>query len=128
MFEERAVILGKLGKHEQVLSIYVNILGDVDRAVEYCNKVYKRGDVVGGEVYVMLIKMLLTPTTDNLKDSGIDMTTVKQSPKTAQPDLETALSLLEKYADKIESIKVILVFLILYADWCRQRGTSLIFY
>lgn len=109
MFEERAVILGKLEKHEQVLSIYVNILGDVDRAVEYCNKVYKRGDVVGGEVYVMLIKMLLTPTTDNLKDSGIDMTTVKQSPKTAQPDLETALSLLEKYADKIESIKALSV-------------------
>lgn len=111
MFEERAVILGKLGKHEQVLSIYVNILGDVDRAVGYCNKVYSRGDVVGGEVYVMLITMLLAPTTDNLQDSGIDMTTVKQSPKTAQPDLETALSLLEKYADKIESIKVIFAFL-----------------
>lgn len=40
MFEERAVILGKLGKHEQVLSIYVMILGDVDRAIQYCNQVY----------------------------------------------------------------------------------------
>lgn len=27
LFEERAVILGKLGKHEQVLGIYVQILG-----------------------------------------------------------------------------------------------------
>lgn len=106
LFEERAVILGKLGKHEQVLSIYVNILGDVDRAVEYCNKVYNKGDTIGGEVYVMLIKMLLTPSMDNLKDTGIDVTAVKPSPKTAQPDLETALALLEKYADKIESIKV----------------------
>ncbi|GLV35804.1 Vacuolar protein sorting 39 [Carabus blaptoides fortunei] len=107
LFEERAVILGKLGKHEQVLSIYVNILGDVDRAVAYCNKVFSRGDAIGGEVYVMLISMLLTPTLDNLKDTGIDVKLVKLSPKTAQPDLETALALLEKYADKIEPIKAL---------------------
>lgn len=40
-FEERAIVLGKLGRHEQVLSMYVTVLNDVDRATEYCDKVYK---------------------------------------------------------------------------------------
>lgn len=40
MFEERAVILGKLDKHEQVLSIYVMMLADVKRAIQYCQQVY----------------------------------------------------------------------------------------
>lgn len=34
-------MLGKLGRHEQVLSMYVTVLHDVDRAIEYCDKVNK---------------------------------------------------------------------------------------
>lgn len=33
--------MGKLGRHEQVLSMYVTVLDDVNRAIEYCDKVYK---------------------------------------------------------------------------------------
>lgn len=40
-FEERAIVLGKLGRHEQVLSMYVTVLHDINRAIEYCDKVYK---------------------------------------------------------------------------------------
>lgn len=40
-FEERAIVLGKLGRHEQVLSMYVTVLHNIDRAIEYCDKVYK---------------------------------------------------------------------------------------
>lgn len=40
-FEERAIVLGKLGRHEQVLSMYVTVLHDVDRAIEYCEKLYE---------------------------------------------------------------------------------------
>lgn len=39
LFEERAIVLGKLGRHEHALTIYMNILRDVPRAVEYCDKV-----------------------------------------------------------------------------------------
>lgn len=41
LFEERAVILGRLGNHEQALFIYVRVLGDIARAVLYCNSVYE---------------------------------------------------------------------------------------
>lgn len=42
LFEERAIILGRLGRHQQAISIYVNLLNDIPRAIEYCNNVYER--------------------------------------------------------------------------------------
>lgn len=39
LFEERAIVLGKLGRHEQALAIYLSTLGDVPRAIQYCDKV-----------------------------------------------------------------------------------------
>lgn len=42
LFEERAIILGRLGRHQQAISIYVNLLNDVPRAIQYCNNVYAK--------------------------------------------------------------------------------------
>ncbi len=38
--EERAIVLGKLGKHHEALSIYVKVLNDTDKAEAYCDSVY----------------------------------------------------------------------------------------
>lgn len=38
--EERAVILGRLGRHDESLAIYIRVLGDIDKALKYCEKVY----------------------------------------------------------------------------------------
>lgn len=70
LFEERAIILGRLGRHHQAISIYVNLLNDVPRAIQYCKNVYARfqknteaGPSQDGsdEVYVTLIQQLLKP-------------------------------------------------------------------
>nr|CAD7463732.1 unnamed protein product [Timema tahoe] len=71
MFEERAIILGKLGRHEQALSVYVSVLGDVPKAMEYCDKVSV------------------------------------PAPIKTEPDLETALALLEQHANKINPVKAL---------------------
>lgn len=42
LMEERAIILGRLGKHEQALAIYVRALGDVKKGAGYCQKVYEK--------------------------------------------------------------------------------------
>lgn len=42
LLEERAIILGRLGKHEQALTIYVRALGDIKKATDYCKKVYDK--------------------------------------------------------------------------------------
>lgn len=45
LLEERAIILGRLGKYEQSLAIYVRALGDIEKAVEYAQKVYESNSV-----------------------------------------------------------------------------------
>ncbi|KAJ1528436.1 hypothetical protein ONE63_006848 [Megalurothrips usitatus] len=100
MFEERAVILGKLGKHEQVLSIYVMMLGDVKHAIEYCDQVYSAQKEGADEVYVLLIKMLISPPDSWLRGVSV-------SPATSKPDLETALNLLEENAGKINAAQAL---------------------
>lgn len=42
LFEERAIILGRLGRHQQAISIYINLLNDIPRAIQYCQNVYTR--------------------------------------------------------------------------------------
>nr|CAD7419670.1 unnamed protein product [Timema poppensis] len=95
MFEERAIILGKLGRHEQALAVYVSVLGNVPKAMEYCDKVYQHG---AEEVYVILMKMLISPPDNGLL--GVP------APVKTEPDLETALALLEQHANEINPVKV----------------------
>lgn len=62
MYEERALIFKKLGRHEPVLSIYIGALGDVNKAIEYCQTVYDRNDPAKKDVFTILLKMLLNPS------------------------------------------------------------------
>lgn len=50
LLEERAIILGRLGKHEEAIAIHVRVLGDVNKAIIYCNKVYESNKEVAKEV------------------------------------------------------------------------------
>lgn len=43
LLEERALILGRLGKHEQAIALYVRALNDINKAKEYCSRVYEKG-------------------------------------------------------------------------------------
>lgn len=56
LLEERAIILGRLGRHEQALFIYVRVLGDIPRAVAYCSKVYESAsETIGEEVIILIV-------------------------------------------------------------------------
>ncbi|KAF5302308.1 hypothetical protein FQA39_LY10347 [Lamprigera yunnana] len=103
LLEERAVILGRLGKHEQALYIYVRVLGDIDQAVSYCGRIYETSNkLVGQEVYVSLIKLILDPNS-----STMSFPISCLSPITAQPDLETALKLLEQFPSRMNPLSVL---------------------
>ncbi|XP_044728700.1 vam6/Vps39-like protein [Chrysoperla carnea] len=108
LYEERAIILGKLGKHQEALSIYVQVLCDIPRAIEYCCNVSEQsGNMSTDEnIYVILIKMLLSPTTETLVNAGVGVSGVIPQ-KTHTPDIETALLLLDKYAHIIPPAKAL---------------------
>ncbi|XP_031786961.1 vam6/Vps39-like protein [Nasonia vitripennis] len=119
LYEERAIILGRLGRHQQAVSIYINLLNDVPKAIQYCNNVYARYQNQSQadknkqqdgneEVYVTLIRQLLRP--DDREGCASELMLMDPSSttqRTAQPDLETALELLEEHAAKIEPQKAL---------------------
>lgn len=116
LFEERAIILGRLGRHKQAISIYINLLNDVPKAIQYCNNVYGKFESQSGadvnkqdgsdEVHITLIQQLLKPDNDGVSDLMM-AGHVPEMQRTAQPDLETALELLEEHASKIKPLKVL---------------------
>lgn len=97
LFEERAIVLGKLGKHDKVLAIYIQIFGDVDRAIEYCHEVFSESGTNQHEAYIILIRLLLnSPTQPPYSE-------VKLHPKCLEPDVESVLDILDKFAMRIDS-------------------------
>ncbi|XP_071701680.1 vacuolar sorting protein 39-like [Rutidosis leptorrhynchoides] len=74
LFEERALLLGKMNQHELALSIYIHKLHVPDLALSYCDRVYDSGlhqqpAKVTGNIYLTLLQIYLNPqkTTKNIE-------------------------------------------------------------
>ncbi|XP_061706841.1 LOW QUALITY PROTEIN: vam6/Vps39-like protein, partial [Cydia pomonella] len=105
LFEERAAILERLERHEQALAIYIHILGDVSRAVQYCEKTHNSHDEDTRDIYILLLQFLMNPHQGPVGP----MAKIPRHARTSEPDLETVLRILEKHADKICPIKALSV-------------------
>ncbi|XP_039293207.1 vam6/Vps39-like protein [Nilaparvata lugens] len=100
MYEERAIILERLGKHEQALSIYVIIMNDIERAIAYCDRVHAKGST---DVFVPLIRLLVDPPTASGWLGGL----TTGPDKMGRPNVDKALEILERKADKIPPLAVL---------------------
>lgn len=103
LFEERAIVLGKLGKHEKVLAIYIQILGDVDKAISYCDNIYAISGSQYHEVYLILIRLLLNPPTVP------PYSDVKLHENCLHADVDSVLGILENYAKRINPHSALMV-------------------
>lgn len=56
LLEERAIIIGRLGRHDQALAIYVQALGDYEKATEYCKKVWESKSINSQDVSRFFLK------------------------------------------------------------------------
>lgn len=101
LFEERAIILGKLKRHEKVLAIHVQILGDISKAVAYCEEVYKNDSEASKTIFVQLIEILLKPPTTP-PYMGVEL-----HPRCLEPNIEVVLDLLEQHATKLDPCTVL---------------------
>nr|XP_043618228.1 vacuolar sorting protein 39-like [Erigeron canadensis] len=66
MYEERAILFGKMNQHELALSIYVHKLHLPARALSYCDRVYETGlnqqqGKARGNIYLTLLQTYLKP-------------------------------------------------------------------
>lgn len=100
LLEERAIILGKLKRHEKVLAIYVQILGDVPKAIAYCEDVYNSPDAAKN-IFIQLIEILLRPPTLP------PYTGVELHPSCLQPNVEAVLVILQRHATKLNPYHVL---------------------
>ncbi|GMR58518.1 hypothetical protein PMAYCL1PPCAC_28713, partial [Pristionchus mayeri] len=100
--EERALILGRLKKHEEALSIYTGVLHDLDAAEEYCRLYYNAADPVDSQVYLHLVRAFVCPSDPQLG------TAILVSPDadlpTPTPNVPLAIKVLSRHADKMDAV------------------------
>ncbi|KAF4597180.1 Vacuolar morphoproteinsis protein 6 [Pleurotus pulmonarius] len=84
LYEARAILLGRMGRHDQALGLYVYQLHDYTKAEEYCKRVYKPGSETDG-VFLTLLRIYLRPTANlsrehDLLQPALDLI-ARQSPR-----------------------------------------------
>ncbi|KAI8973310.1 vacuolar sorting protein 39 domain 2-domain-containing protein [Mycotypha africana] len=89
LFEERAILLSRIGQHDQALDIYVYKLKNYTMAEEYCTKVYYKDPVKGEQMYLTLLKVYLQPAHNQ------------------EPLIEPALKLLSHRGSHIDASQVL---------------------
>ncbi|XP_067312282.1 vam6/Vps39-like protein isoform X2 [Pseudorasbora parva] len=101
LLEERALLLGRMGKHEQALFIYVHILKDTRMAEEYCHGHYDPAANGNKDVYLSLLRMYLSPPDVHF------LGPIKMELCEPQANLQAALKVLQLHHSKLNTTKAI---------------------
>uniref|UniRef100_A0A671NA36 Vam6/Vps39-like protein n=1 Tax=Sinocyclocheilus anshuiensis TaxID=1608454 RepID=A0A671NA36_9TELE len=101
LLEERALLLGRMGKHEQALFIYVHILKDTHMAEEYCHGHYDPSANGNKDVYLSLLRMYLSPPDVHF------LGPIKMELCEPQANLQAALKVLQLHHSKLNTTKAI---------------------
>uniref|UniRef100_A0A0M3J823 Vam6/Vps39-like protein (inferred by orthology to a human protein) n=1 Tax=Anisakis simplex TaxID=6269 RepID=A0A0M3J823_ANISI len=101
MHEERAILLGRLKRHEQALAIYTNVLRDYKEAENYCKINYDRQDPENSKVYLILLRMYTNPPDSSIL--GLMQSDIYR----AQPNQNEAIRILKEHANAIDTEEAI---------------------
>ena len=92
--EERAILLGKLDRHEEALILHLYQLKDPVKVEAYCAEYYQSCD----RIYTILFRLQLNPPKpDKLRSMGILL-----RDENVEGDLSQALKTLDDYGDKVD--------------------------
>lgn len=97
--EERAILLGSLGRHEEALAIYLYQMRDVERATKYCEKHYSPGS----KIYTVLFRFMLKPPEAELM-RALSLSDANQNPPC---DVDAALEIVAQHGTKMDPAAVI---------------------
>lgn len=84
LFEARAILLGKLGRHDSALELYVYRLRDYAKAERHCKRMFRPGTETQN-IFLTLLRIYLRPLV-----------------KTADDLLRPALELIEKHGPRLD--------------------------
>ncbi|XP_074662539.1 vam6/Vps39-like protein isoform X2 [Tubulanus polymorphus] len=102
-YEERALLLGRLGRHDHALAIYVLILKDIKMAEEYCKKAYSKTKEGNKDVYLSLLRMYLAPPDT----TSLGLKRLSTPNSNAEINVNAALSLLQEHAAHMNTAKAL---------------------
>jgi hypothetical protein len=91
LFEERALLLAKLGQHEAALGIYLYTLGDLPTAEAYCARRYAAGGAKARDVYLALVRVCVAPPPGHVADSDAALALVNRYAAHLDPAATLAL-------------------------------------
>lgn len=101
LIEEKAIVFGRLKRHEEALAIYTNLFRDFEAAEKHCLRYYSTIDPVNSTVFFMLFKLYTKP-------SEVDLTNLNDKwAKNLKPNVNEALKLLRNHADKMDTGKIL---------------------
>ncbi|CAK5269220.1 unnamed protein product [Mycena citricolor] len=86
LFEARAILLGRFGRHDQALELYVYRLQDFLKAEQHCIRAYVAGSDTSN-VFLTLLRIYLQPTS-----------------KTTADLLQPALELIARHSHQLDSV------------------------
>ncbi|KAL4378998.1 hypothetical protein GQ457_02G014270 [Hibiscus cannabinus] len=109
LFEERAILLGKMNQHELALSLYVHKLQVPELALAYCDRVYESAvhqlpGKSSGNIYLTLLQIYLNPQKTT-KYFEMRIASLALSPNASVPKVGSAVSVKSKGRKKIASIE-----------------------
>lgn len=115
LYEERAIVLGKIGQHEEALGIFVYVLNNSKRAEEYCMSVYKKKLPNSQDIFLLLLKTYIhgpnNLTSNELRRkmsiSSASQLSNERSVDNAIPFASKIVGLLHDHGDKIDPLKAI---------------------
>ena len=107
LYEARAILLGRLGRHDQALETYVYRLQDYTKAEEYvhsliysssiltltrhCKRVYRAGTETS-DIFLALLKLYLRPTSQTSSNSNL---------------LQPALELISRHGPRLDAVETL---------------------
>lgn len=105
--EERAIVVGKQGQHEEALSIFIYVLNNPKRAEEYCLSVYKKKLPNSKDIFFLLLKLYLHPPETFSSNQLKRKMSVSSSTESPIPINSKIVKLLNDHGDKIDPLKAI---------------------
>eukprot|EP00039_Didymoeca_costata_P009001 m.119447 g.119447 ORF g.119447 m.119447 type:complete len:879 (+) comp14318_c0_seq1:145-2781(+) len=89
LYEERALLLGRIGRHDQALDIYAHKLNAPVQAEEYCKNIYDPEDKDTQDVFLSLLQIYLKP------------------PKGGRTNVKAALGVLKRHYDRVDTTRAL---------------------
>lgn len=111
--EERAIVVGKLGQHEEALSIFIYVLNNSKRAEEYCLSVYQKKLPNSKDIFFLLLKLYLHPPetfSSNQLRRKMSVSSASQTSGDSSVPINfnsRIVKLLNEHGDKISPLKAV---------------------